>query len=74
MFNCKTFLLATGLHNITGSKTVIDVPSHLGHCVDYDKTCQIETVQAIKTQKIAIDETILPFKARDETSILPTLM
>ena len=68
----KHFLLATGLHNITGLITVIDVLSHLGHCVGFDKTCQLETVQAIKTQKIANDKTILPFKLRDETCIVPT--
>ena len=68
----KPFLLPTGLHNITGSRTVIDVLSHLGHCVDYDKTCQIETAQAKKNQKRANDETILPFKPRDEACIVPT--
>ena len=51
----KHFLLATGLRNITGSRTAINVLSHLGHYVDYDKTCQIETAQAIKTQKTAND-------------------
>ena len=68
----KHFLLATGLRNITGSRTAIDVLSHLGHYVDYDKTCQIETAQAIKTQKTANDETALPFKPRDETCNAPT--
>ena len=68
----KPFLLPTGLHNITGSRTVIDVLSHLGHCVDYDKTCQIETAQAKKNQKRANDETILILRPQDETCIVPT--
>ena len=68
----KHFLLATGLHNITGSRTVIDVLSYLGHYVDYDKASQIDTAQAIETQNTANDETILPFKPRDEKCIVST--
>ena len=55
----KHFLLATGLQNLTGLRTVIHVLWHLGHYVDYRTTCQIETAQAIKAEKIANDETIL---------------
>ena len=38
----------------------------------YDKTCQIDTAQAIKTQKLANDEAILPFKPKDETCVVLT--
>lgn len=60
----KHFSLLTGLHDITGSRTFIDVLSHSVYCLDYDKTCQIETAQAIKT--------ILSFMPRDEMCIVPT--
>ena len=64
--------MATGLHNITGSRTVIDVLSYLGHCVYYAKIYQIETAQAITTQKIANDQAIFTLKPRDETCIVLT--
>ena len=64
--------MATGLRNINGSRTVIDVLNNLGHCIDYDKTCQIETCTSNKNSKIANDETVLLFKPRDETCIVPT--
>ena len=42
----KQFLLGVGLHNITGLKTPIRILSHLGHCIDYNLVCEIETSQA----------------------------
>ena len=47
----KYFLLATGLQNITGSKKVIEIINKLGHCLDYNTTCEIETAQA-KTMQV----------------------
>ena len=41
----KQFLLGIGRHNITGSKAPIRILSHLGHCVDYNLVCEIETTQ-----------------------------
>ena len=42
----KHFLLAMGLHNLTGQKTIINILSHLVHCIDYNLVCKIETAQA----------------------------
>ena len=42
----KQFLLGVGLHNITSLKTTIRILSHLGHCIDYNLICEIETSQA----------------------------
>ena len=42
----KQFLLGIGRHNITGSKAPIRILSHLGHCIDYNLICEIETTQA----------------------------
>ena len=53
----KHFLLATGLHNVTGSGTAID------------KLAKRETAQVVRSQKVANHETILPIKPRDETCI-----
>ena len=42
----KHFLIGVGLHNITGLKTPIKILSHLGHCIDYNLVCEVETAQA----------------------------
>ena len=48
----KHFLPGVGLHNITGLKLPIRVLSHLGHCIDYDLVCDIETAEAEVAQKM----------------------
>ena len=47
----KQFLLGIGLHNITGLKAPIRILSHLGHCIDYNLVCEIETTKAEKAIK-----------------------
>ena len=42
----KQFLLGIGLHNITGLRAPIRILSHLGHCIDYNLVCEIETTKA----------------------------
>ena len=41
----KHFLIGLGLHKITGLKLPIKVLSHLGHCINYDLVCEIETAE-----------------------------
>ena len=41
----KHFLVGMGLHNITGQKLPIQMLSRLGHSVDYNTVCEIETAQ-----------------------------
>ena len=43
---CKQFLLGQGLHNLTGSRKVIDFLHKLGHSIYYNTVCEIETAQA----------------------------
>ena len=42
----KHFLIGVGLHNITGLKAPIKILSHLGHSIDYNLVCEIETSRA----------------------------
>ena len=39
----KHFLLALGLHSLTGEKKVIEIVNNLGHCISYPLTCEIKT-------------------------------
>ena len=47
----KHFLLALGLHNLSGSRKVIDLVNKFGHCITYNSTCEIETAQAESAQE-----------------------
>ena len=42
----KQFLLSLGIHNITGQKLPMKILHELGHNIEYNKVCEIETVQA----------------------------
>ena len=53
LLTLKHFDLAMGLHSITGSRKVIDILNKLRNCIDYNTTCEIETSQAVKSQKLA---------------------
>ena len=49
----KHFLLDQGIHNITGQKKTIRILNRLGHCIDYNKVCEIETAQDEVAQAVA---------------------
>ena len=53
----KHFLIGVGLHNITGLKTPIKILSHLGHCIDYNLVCEVETAQAEAALKSLEEQT-----------------
>ena len=48
----KHFLIGVGLHNIT-----IKILSHLGHCIDYNLVCEVETAQAEAALKSLEEQT-----------------
>ena len=69
----KHFLLSMGLHSLTDSRYVIDILNKLGHCMSYELTCEIETLQVEIVEKILDGEgTILPIVPNDESSSVPT--
>ena len=62
VLTAKHFLIALGLHNMTGQKKVVEVVSKLGHCISYTRTCEIETALAQKAQLLATQTSALPLK------------
>ena len=58
----KHFLLGQGLHNLTGSRKVIDIVHKLGHCTSYNTVCEIETAQAECALEAAKKSNILKLK------------
>lgn len=56
----KHYLLALGLHSMTGMKQVIRILNRMGHCISYDKTCEIETALAECTISRSKQTNILP--------------
>ena len=70
----KHFLLAHGLHSMSGNKEAVQITNRLGHCTSYDNVLDIETAQA---QKAAIlmkngDTSVLPLKPKYPTQIVTT--
>ena len=72
VMTAKHFLLALGLHNLTGSRKVVEINSKLGHCIDYNLVCDIETAQANKAKVMASRTSILPLKPRSEKYLVNT--
>ena len=54
------------MHNNTGLKTRIKILSHLGHCVDYNFVCEIETAQAEAALK-QLEAEVIEGELHDET-------
>ena len=66
----KHFLVGLGLHNLTGQKVPIQILSHLGHCVDYNVVCSIETAEARAAQEMAKHGGCIPIKPTNDETVL----
>ncbi len=62
VITAKHFLLGLGLHNITGQKKPVQIINRLGHCIEYNVACEIETAHAEASQQQYTDSDILPVK------------
>ena len=67
----KHYLLSLGMHNMTGQKLLIQIVNKLGHCINYPKTCQIETALAELSIRQSKELNILPILPVAE-EIIPT--
>ena len=65
----KHLLLGLGLHNLTGSRKIIDIVNKLGHCINYNTVCDIETSQAELVQEEAATSSILPLQPKDHQPV-----
>ena len=73
VITAKHFLVALGLHNMTGQRNVVEINNKLGHCISYPLTCEIETAQAQATQQnINNGNNILPVKPKTADGIVLT--
>ena len=61
MLQPKHLLLGLGLHNLTGSRKVVDILNKLGHCINYNMVYDIETSQAEIVQEEASSISVFPF-------------
>ena len=59
------FLLALGLHNITGQRKVVEIVNRLGHCLTYNTICEAETTFAAKAQQL-LSNSFLPLHPINE--------
>ena len=72
LLTLKRFALAMGLHSIMGSHKVIEILNKLGHCINFNTTCEIETRQAVKAQKLANISSTLPLLSSADNDMLDT--
>ena len=49
----KHVLVGLGLHNLTGQHNVVQIANRLGHSINYNTVCEIETAQALKAQELS---------------------
>ena len=62
----KHFLLGIGLHNLTGLKMPIKILSHLGHSIDYNVVCEIETAEAeVAMMRLSLNDDMPKSPARE---------
>ena len=66
----KHFLDGLGLHNLTGQKAPIQILSHLGHCMDYNAVCSIETAEARSAQELSKEGGCLPIKPVNDDTVI----
>ena len=68
----KHFLLALGLHNVTGKKMVVEINNKLGHCMNCNTASEIETAQAMRAQQLTEKSSILPIIPNSDKDIVLT--
>ena len=73
MITAKQYLLALGIHNITGQRKTVDILNRLGHCLTYNLTCEIETALAEKAQQLSLKDSLLPIQPADIDSYVLTV-
>jgi len=61
----KHFLLGLGIHNLTGSRKIVDIIHKHGHCISYNLVCEIETAQAECAIKASQETNLLPSKPKN---------
>ena len=72
VITAKHFLLGLGLYNITGQKKPVEINHRLGHSIDYNFVCEIETALAEAAQGLANENGALPVKPSSDNETVLT--
>ena len=70
ILTAKHFLLAVGLHSVTGMLQIIQILPKMGHCMSYNKTCEIETAMAESPLARTKQSNILPLLPIGQETVL----
>ena len=70
LITLKHFLLGLGLHNLTGQKVLVQFLSNLGHSMDCNVVCTIQTAEAIAAHEEYKDGGNLKIKPTNDETIL----
>ena len=66
------FLVGLGLHNMTGQHNVVQIANRLGHSINYNTVCEIETAQEVKSQELSTRTSVLPIVPQDDNDCVLT--
>ena len=72
LMTLKHASLGLGLHSLTGQKLPLTILSRLGHCINYDKMCKIETAQVELVQhfqSMSMSLPLIPAKSGSKVSM-----
>ena len=61
----KHFVFSVRLHSLTGSREIINILNKFGNAMSYELTCEIETAQAEKAEKVSSESAVLPLMLQD---------
>ena len=61
----KHFAFSMSLHGLTGSREIINILHKFGNAMSYELTCEMETTQAEKAQKVSSESAVLPLMLQD---------
>ena len=68
----KQFLMALGLHNMTGQRNVVEVLNRFGNCMTYKQTCEILTANAESAIQKSKMTSLLPILPEGPLEIVRT--
>ena len=61
----KHFVFSVRLHSLTGSREIINILNKFGNAMSYELTCEIETAQAEKAEKVSSESAVLSLMLQD---------
>lgn len=69
----KHYLVALGLHNLTGQRQPVVITNKFGHCMSYDRCCEIESALSEASIARSKETNILPIAPNGPAEVVLTV-